>query len=131
MANDLNSFKSFQFLPCVSQCNLMSFLVDTTNYKLQEIVCDIVLGMSSSSWFSWILANIDNAMELHGCLEGFRMNMTRSDDVFVGNEVVVMFPHMHCNDLLVVHGINPFLLLHKNSDEDGIEPSNLTFIRIL
>lgn len=61
---------------------------------------------------------------MHTCLEGFSGNVTRLDDVFMGNEVAHMFPNIYCKDLLAVYGTYPVLLLHKNSDEERIEASD-------
>lgn len=59
------------------------------------------------------------------------MNVIRSDDVCMANEVAFMFPEMHCNDMLDVHGIHQNLQLLKNLDEEGAEPSDKSFDKII
>ncbi|KAK1390041.1 putative fasciclin-like arabinogalactan protein 20 [Heracleum sosnowskyi] len=73
------------------------------------------------------LANVENGTELHTYLEGFNLNVTRSDDLFMVNEVEVTFPDMFYSDWLVVHGVRQILSLHTNSDEEGNVPGDDRF----
>ncbi|KAL1807703.1 hypothetical protein DCAR_0727086 [Daucus carota subsp. sativus] len=74
---------------------------------------------------SWTdLANVENGTELHTYLEGFNLNVTRSDDLFMVNEVEVTFPDMYYSDWLVVHGVRQILSLRTNSDEEGNVPGD-------
>ncbi|KAL8120762.1 hypothetical protein AgCh_017805 [Apium graveolens] len=77
---------------------------------------------------SWTdLANVENGTELHTYLEGFNLNVTRSDNLFMVNEVEVTFPDMFYSDWLVVHGVRQILSLRTNSDEEGNVPGDDRF----
>lgn len=74
------------------------------------------------------LANVENGTQLHTYLEGFNLNVTRSDDLFMVNEVEVTFPDMYYSDWLVVHGVRQILSLHTNSDQEGNVPGDERFV---
>lgn len=69
---------------------------------------------------SWTdLANVHEGTELHTYLEGFTLNVTRSYDIFMVNEVAITFPDMYSNDWLVVHGVQEMLSLPRAPEQNG------------
>ena len=55
------------------------------------------------------LVNLGDGLELPTFLEGFVINITRSDGVLILNGVPVFFPDVFFNDRIVVHGVSDIL----------------------
>ncbi|CAJ1977435.1 unnamed protein product [Sphenostylis stenocarpa] len=79
------------------------------------------------------LVNFADGSELSTFLEGFAINITRSDGVLILNGVPVFFPDVFFNDRVVVHGVSDVLAaqgnaLHENAlnvddEENQFDPS--------
>ncbi|XP_027364770.1 putative fasciclin-like arabinogalactan protein 20 [Abrus precatorius] len=76
------------------------------------------------------LVDLGDGSELRTFLEGFAINITRSDGVLILNGVPVFFPDVFFNDKVVVHGVSDVLAAHDNTlrvDDERIvfDPSEL------
>ncbi|XP_057956580.1 putative fasciclin-like arabinogalactan protein 20 [Malania oleifera] len=78
--------------------------------------------------FMWSeLGNFDDGTTLRTSLEGFRIDVTKSGDVVLLNEIPVTFPDMYSSDWLVVHGLREILTMperpeapaESSSDQNG------------
>lgn len=74
---------------------------------------------------SWIdMVNVNQGTVLQTYLEGFGMNVTKANDLFVVNGVQITFPDMYYSDWLVVHGLPEILPLPRTPENDGSDPDD-------
>lgn len=71
------------------------------------------------------LVNFDDGVVLESYLEGFEINITRSGDILMLNEVPVCFADMYQNDWLIVHGLSG--MLERAESQQGVTGSSSEF----
>lgn len=64
------------------------------------------------------LGSVREGTGLRTYLEGFRVNLSRVNDVFMVNEVAVTFPDMYSSNWLVVHGVRQMLSVPSGFEVD-------------
>ncbi|KAK7280372.1 hypothetical protein RJT34_25436 [Clitoria ternatea] len=67
------------------------------------------------------LVDFGDGSELPTFLDGFAINITRSDGVLILNGVPVFFPDVFFNDKVVVHGVSDILAAQNNAVRVGEE----------
>ncbi|KHN06738.1 Putative fasciclin-like arabinogalactan protein 20 [Glycine soja] len=65
------------------------------------------------------LVNFGDGSELPTFLDGFAINITRSDGVLILNGVPVFFPDVFFNDRVVVHGVSDVLAAQDSAIKDN------------
>ena len=73
------------------------------------------------------LVDFGDGSELPTFLEGFAINITRSDGVLILNGVRVFFPDVFFNDRVVVHGVSDVLAAQDNALRIDVDDEEILF----